>query len=50
MVEVDLRGLQQTEYSFIRSGERVAVIGVFHGDRRLFVAISLVRRQGVQAP
>lgn len=49
-VEVDLRGLPQTEYSFMRPGERVAVIGVFDGDRRLVVATSLIRGPGLQAP
>jgi len=50
MVEVDLRGLQQTEYSFMRAGERVAVIGHFYGDRRLLVATSLIRAPSMQAP
>src|SRR5262245_24364481 len=50
MVEVDLRGLQQTEYSFMRQGERVAVIGFFYSDRRLLVATSLIRGPGLQAP
>ena len=49
-VDVDLRGLPQTAYSFMRSGERVAVIGTFYGDRRLLVATSLIRGPGVQAP
>jgi len=50
MVEVDLRGLQQTEYSFMRAGERVAVIGHFYGDRRLLVATSLIRAPSMRAP
>jgi len=49
-VDVDLRGLPQTEYSFMRPGERVAVIGIFYGDRRLLVADSLIRGPGLQAP
>jgi len=49
-IEVDLRGVRQTEYSFMRPGERVAVIGVFYGDRRLLVATSLIRGPGMQAP
>jgi len=47
---VDLRELPQTEYSFMQLGERVDFIGVFSGDRRLFVATSLIRRPGLQAP
>jgi hypothetical protein len=49
-VEVDLSGLRRTEYSFMRPGERLAVIGVFYGDRRLLVATSLIRGPGLQAP
>jgi hypothetical protein len=49
-VDVDLRGLPQTEYSFMRPGERVAVIGDFYSDRRLLVATSLIRGPGMQAP
>ena len=49
-VEVDLRELPETEYSFMQLGERVDFIGVFSGDRRLFVAASLIRGPGLQAP
>jgi len=49
-VDVDLSGLPQTEYSFMRPGERLAVIGVFDGDRRTLVATSLIRGPGLQAP
>src|SRR5262249_15011213 len=49
-IDVDLRGLPQTAYSFMRPGERVAVIGAFYGDRRLLVAPSLIRVPGRQAP
>ena len=49
-VEVDLRGLRQTDYSFMRPGERVAVVGVFDDDRRVLVATALIRGPGLQAP
>ena len=49
-VEVDLRGLRQSDYSFMRPGERVAVVGVFYSDRRLVVATALIRGPGLQAP
>ena len=49
-VEVDLRGLPQTAYSFMRPGERVAVVGVFDDDRRVLVATSLIRGPSLEAP
>jgi len=42
-IRVDVSSLRQSEYSFMRAGERVAVIGVFDGDRQVLVATSLIR-------
>src|SRR5262245_10653413 len=54
-VNIDLRQLPQRDYAFMRSGERVAVIGVPSDDGRRLVATSIVRNLGppgsyLQAP
>lgn len=50
MVTVDLSQLPQSEYAFMRSGERVAVIGTVSDDRRRLIATSIIRGPGQQAP
>jgi hypothetical protein len=47
-VNVDLRQLPQSEYAFMRSGERIAVIGVPSDDGRRLIATSIVRNPGPQ--
>jgi hypothetical protein len=42
-VRVDVSGLRQSEYSFMRPGERLAVVGVFDEYRQVLVATSLIR-------
>ena len=42
-VSVDLSKLPQREYGFMRSGERIAVIGVPSDDGRRLVATSIIR-------
>ena len=49
-IRVDVSGLRQSEYSFMRARERVAVIGVFDSDRQVLVATSLIRERALQAP
>ena len=49
-IRVDVSGLRQSEYSFMQARERVAVIGVFDGDRQVLVATSLIRGPALQAP
>jgi len=47
-VNVDLRQLPQREYAFMRSGERIAVIGVPSDDGRRLIATSIIRNPGMQ--
>jgi len=47
---VDLSGLPQTAYAFMRLGERLSVIGVLSDDRRQLTATSLIRGRGQSAP
>jgi hypothetical protein len=42
-VNVDLSRLPQREYAFMRSGERIAVIGVPSDDRRRLIGTSIIR-------
>jgi hypothetical protein len=49
-VNVDLSQLPQREYSFMLSGERIAVIGVPSDDRRRLIAASIIRNPGPQGP
>ena len=49
-IEVDLSRLRQTDYAFMRLGERLAVIGVLSEDRRRLIATSLLRGPSLQAP
>ena len=45
-VNVDLRQLPQRDYAFMRSGERIAVIGVPSDDGRRLIATSIIRNAG----
>jgi hypothetical protein len=49
-VNIDLSQLPQSEYAFIRLGERVSVIGVVSDDRRRLIGTSIIRGAGQQAP
>lgn len=49
-VNVDVSGLPQTEYAFMRSGERVTVFGTLTSDGRRVIATSILRASGAQAP
>lgn len=50
MVSVDVSALPQSEYAFMRPGERVAVIGTLTSDGRRLTATSIIRGSGTQAP
>jgi len=50
VVEVDVSGIRQSDYSFMEMGERLAVIGVFDDDRQVLVATTLIRGADRQAP
>jgi hypothetical protein len=43
-VNVDLTRLAQSEYAFMRPGERVTVIGVVTGEPRRVIATTIIRR------
>ena len=45
-VNVDLRQLPQRDYAVMRSGERIAVIGVPSDDGRRLIAASIIRNLG----
>jgi alpha-beta hydrolase superfamily lysophospholipase len=49
-VTVDLHQLAQSDYAFLREGERVSVIGVVSSDRRRLIATSLIRGGEQQSP
>ena len=49
-VNVDLREVPQSDYSFMRQGERVGVIGAVSEDRRRLIGKSIIRNEGQQAP
>jgi hypothetical protein len=50
VVSVDLSQLPQSEYAFMRPGERLTVFGTLTGDGRRVIATSLVRGAGAQTP
>src|SRR5262249_13711420 len=47
-VNVDLRDVPQSEYAFMRPGERVGVIGTASNDRRRLLGRSIIRDAGQQ--
>ena len=49
-IKVDVSGLRQSEYSFMQTGERLAVIGIFDGGRQVLVATALIRGPALPAP
>ena len=49
-VNVDLSQLPQSEYAFLRPGERVSVIGAVSHDRRRLIGASIIRGAGQQTP
>jgi len=49
-VNVDLRDVPQSEYAFMRSGERIGVIGTVASDRRRLLGRSIIRDAGQEAP
>jgi hypothetical protein len=49
-VNVDLGKVPQSDYAFMRPGERVRVIGTVSADRRRLLGTSIIRDTGQQAP
>lgn len=49
-VNVDLAQVPQSDYMFMRPGERVSVIGTVSSDRRRLLGTSIIRGTGQQAP
>jgi len=49
-VNVDVSRLPQSEYAFMRSGERVTVFGTLTSDGRRVIATSILRASDAQAP
>jgi hypothetical protein len=49
-VNVDLGQVPQSEYMFMRPGERITVIGTVSPDRRRLLGTSIIRGPGSQAP
>jgi hypothetical protein len=49
-VNVDLTRVPQSDYAFMRPGERVSVIGAASSDRRRLIATSIIRDAEPQAP
>jgi hypothetical protein len=49
-VTCDLRQLAQSDYAFMRPGERLSVIGVMSSDGRRLEATSIIRGAEAQAP
>jgi hypothetical protein len=49
-VNFDLSRVRQSEYAFMRPGERVTVIAVVSDDRSRLIATSIIREAGQQAP
>lgn len=49
-VNVDLSRVPQSEYAFMRPGERVGVIGTVSSDRRRLIGTSIIREADQQAP
>ena len=50
VVSVDLTQLPQSDYAFMRPGERVTVFGTLTSDGRRVIATSIVRGAGAEAP
>jgi len=50
IVNVDVSQLPQSEYAFMRPGERVTVFGTLTSDGRRVIATSILRASGAQAP
>ncbi len=50
VVTVDVSQLPQSEYAFMRSGERVTVFGTLASDGRRVIATSILRAAGAQTP
>ena len=49
-VNIDLSQVRQSEYAFMRPGERVSVIAVVSGDRHRLIGTSIIRGPEQQAP
>ena len=49
-VNVDVSQLSQSEYAFMRPGERVTVFGTLTSDGRRVIATSILRASGAQTP
>ena len=49
-VSVDVSQLSQSEYAFMRPGERVTVFGTLTSDGRRVIATSILRASGAQMP
>jgi hypothetical protein len=49
-VSVDLGPVPQSEYMFMRPGERIAVIGVVADDRSRLIGTTILRGPAPQAP
>ena len=49
-VDVDLSQLPQSEYAFMRPGERVAVIGTLASEGHRVIATSILRGSGAETP
>jgi hypothetical protein len=49
-VNIDLSQVRQSEYAFMRPGERVSVIAVVSDDRSRLIGTSIIRGPGQQAP
>ena len=49
-VNVDLREVPQSDYAFMRPGERLGVIGALSDDRRRLIGKSIIRDDGQHAP
>jgi len=50
VISVDLTQLPQSDYAFMRPGERITVFGTLTSDGRRVIATSIVRGAGAQAP
>jgi hypothetical protein len=49
-VNVDLTRIPQSDYAFMRPGERVGIIGAVSSDARRLIGTSIIRDAGQQAP
>jgi hypothetical protein len=50
VISVDVSQLAQSDYAFMRPGERLTVFGTLTSDGRRVIATSIVRGSGAQAP